>query len=248
MKNIKLIIFFILVCCTNIACQKSKNVFFYNCNQILSYKREFDTGDTVVVDTIKTTISKIYDLKNSKVLLIFENLFPMCSEVIDKFQPCRSGFYKELLVVDTNSKRIYKSNPYELHNENELDIRKEKILSGNYTLLDSVYSYKNTGSSTSFNGKEKEVDKIYFMPYVNYTPLNIIKKEDINSSIFLEAEFPQLISRNKELKTFRRNDRHEGATNISLDSNLCIKQFSYFPNLGYVNEYKFTLLNDCCKP
>ena len=58
MKNIKFIniIIVVIISCIEPDCQTTHNRLFYNCNHTFRYKREFDTGNTILVDTINTTI------------------------------------------------------------------------------------------------------------------------------------------------------------------------------------------------
>jgi len=246
MKSIRLIaiVIAILTCRTVVICQDTRTGYFYECNHTFHYKREIDSEGILLVDTVNTTIIRAINLKNERVLLIIENLFPTLDwyPSTDTIPP-----HKSLLILDKNGKRIYKVEEYKISNENKFAISREKILKGDYVLLDSIYDFQNGREGTFFNGKEIDYDKVYFMPYVDYMPTTVIDEADNTNGIFLAAKFPQLIARDKKLKTFRRADRHEGGTYIIVDNRLCLRQFSYQPNLGVINEYKFTLINDCCK-
>jgi hypothetical protein len=242
-KNI--VIFLCIICTSQINCQNYKKV-HYSINDSFLYKRTIvnNYDESSLVDTIATIVKRVHYLSESKVLLMINNLLPLCSNDRsgDKILSCKTAYSNCLLIIDLKTDKIYKPELFASINDVELDNDFKKVSKKKYYLIDSIYSLEN-GSKNLLNGKEYNFEKVYFFPFVNYQySVLYAENEDLEPGIFLWAKFPNLINQEGKIKTFCRYDQKQGRTNITLDDNLRVISYIYYPNNSNIYSYKFDLL------
>jgi hypothetical protein len=241
MINMNFFLIMLLFVVSNSKCQSNSSTYY--AKEKLVYERTILTNDDeTIIDSIVTEIKQVVPLGKGKILVKVDNFFPLCANArnITKMSSCKNDFNNDLMVIDLEKKAIFRTDFFKSSNDSSLNKDCEKIVENNaFVIIDSIKSYE----SSYLNGIQYDNNgKIYFFPFVNYSDSVLVVEEDIIPQEFLCSKFPKLIKNINGIKTFSRIGRNQGGTQITIDSNLRITEFTYYPNQANISSYKFKLV------